>query len=181
MESTLRTSSSFEKAVSTHNSFESTVNTSDPIISKNNSSGLKINITDISEQDVSKIEKQRIAQQLLNYKIAGAHLLNTQDYFKQFIHRKNYQCHFPKMFLEIYSNGNLLDCGQVDKPIGNIKTETLERLLQHPRIEGMIKQGEELCCAHSNADRIDLSNLWRLNPEMLMTFMNLVLGKYMVN
>lgn len=125
-------------------------------------------------QDISEEERRDLAADLLLYKQIGAPLLNTEDYFKRFLNgKKPYACHFPKIFIEIYANGDVIDCLRVDKPLGNVREKLLEDILKHPGIKEMIRDGER-CCVHNNADRIDTSNAWNLNPEILRTLVQII-------
>jgi len=125
--------------------------------------------------DVEGERQAEIALFLLERKRAGAPILNTRRYLELFTAGKpRYRCHFPKIFLEIYPDGSVLDCVRTDRPIGNVAQEPLRQILQHPRIQGMIRDGERWCCVHSNADRIDTSNLWDLRPESLASLLGFV-------
>lgn len=129
----------------------------------------------VAVTDVSEEERKKIASKLLQHQQTGGPIINTTNYFKQFIDgKKGYKCHFPKMFLEIYSNGDIVDCININNPLGNVKEESLEKLLRHPRIKGMIKDGEQWCYVHNNADRIDTSNFWNINLEILKSFKKVI-------
>ncbi len=126
----------------------------------------------VAHMDVEPGRRAGIARFLLERKRAGDPLLNTRRYFHAFTAGKPpYRCHFPKIFLEIYPDGSVLDCVRVDRPIGNVAEQPLREILQHPRIQGMIRDGERWCCVHNNADRVDTSNLWDLRPESLASLL----------
>jgi len=128
--------------------------------------------------DVSEKKRRDIAEKLLGMKKAGYPILNTEKYYHTFVHGKqSYRCHFPKVFMEIYPDGTVLDCVREDRPLGNIKELPLKKILDHPRIQGMVEDGEKWCHIHNNADRIDMSNTWELNRESLVTGMRFLLRK----
>lgn len=119
--------------------------------------------------DVSEAGRRDIARELRDMKKTHPEILNTDAYFEHFMEgRRSYRCHFPKMFLEIYPDGSVLDCVNADKPLGNVRDTPLRTLLRHPRIQGMIEDGENWCDVHNNADRIDASLMWELRPESVM-------------
>ena len=118
--------------------------------------------------DVIEERRRELAQNLLRLKQAGAPILNPERYFELAGDEFQYKCHFPKMVLEVYSDGMVLDCVQVDKPLGNIRDTPLEELLKHPRIQGMMEDGEERCCVHRSVDRVGLSYAWEHNAGMVL-------------
>ena len=120
--------------------------------------------------DIAEKKRQQLARQLIARKKEGFPLLNTYNYFEKFTEgKKSYRCHFPKIFLEVYPDGSILDCVRVDKPVGNVRDTPLKELLERPRIKGMIDDGQKWCHVHNNADRIDASNTWELHRESLLT------------
>ncbi len=124
------------------------------------------------ELDVAENTRRDISKFLLLKKKEGYPILNTDAYFRSFLEGKSsYCCHFPKIFLEIMPDGSVLDCVREDQPIGNVMDTPLKTILEHPRIAGMIDDGEKWCHIHNNADRIDASNTWELHPESLTTGM----------
>lgn len=128
--------------------------------------------------DISETERRELSRMLLARKAEGFPILNTNDYFQKFVHGKQaYRCHFPKMFLEVYPDGSVLDCVRVDQPIGNVRRSSLKRILSHPRIQGMIDDGERWCHVHNNADRIDVSNTWELHRESVSTGFRFMFGR----
>jgi MoaA/NifB/PqqE/SkfB family radical SAM enzyme len=128
--------------------------------------------------DASEATRRELAKMLISRKKGKAPILNTYNYFNTFVEgKKPYRCHFPKIFLEVYADGSVLDCVNVDKPIGNVKGQPLQSILQHPRIQGMIDDGEKWCCVHNNADRIDASNTWELHRESITTGLRFLLGR----
>lgn len=118
------------------------------------------------EIDVREARRRQIAESLIAAKRRGAPLLNTMEYFEKFREgKKSYSCHFPKMFLEIYPDGSVVDCVNVDRPVANVRTTPLREVLKHPRIQGMVADGEKWCHVHNNADRIDASLSWDFDIE----------------
>lgn len=116
--------------------------------------------------DVDEHTRRELARFMISAKEGGYPVLNTKKYYRTFLDgKKKYRCHFPKMFLEVYADGSVLDCVRVDQPVGNVKDAPLRELLAHPRIRGMIADGETWCNVHNNADRIDSSLTWELHPE----------------
>lgn len=129
-----------------------------------------------AEVDVSERGRCELARRLIDRKRDGYPILNTYDYFNTFVAgKKPYRCHFPKIFLEVYPDGSVLDCVRVDKPVGNVRQTPLEQILKRPRIQGMIDDGERWCHVHNNADRIDTSNTWELRPQSVATGLRFML------
>jgi len=130
------------------------------------------------ELDVSEQNRREIAARLLMMKKEGYPILNTNHYFNTFVNGKQgYRCHFPKVFLEIYPDGTVLDCVREARPLGNVKELPLKKILDHPRVQGMIEDGEKWCHIHNNADRIDMSNTWELKRASLVTGMRFLLRR----
>ncbi len=117
---------------------------------------------------IDEASRRELAEYLIDAKKKGYPLLNTEKYFRSFLAgKRQYRCHFPKMFLEVYPDGSVIDCVNIDRPIGNVKDMSLKEILRHPRIKGMMADGEKWCNEHNNADRIDSSLTWELHPPAL--------------
>jgi MoaA/NifB/PqqE/SkfB family radical SAM enzyme len=130
-----------------------------------------------ADLDLLPAERRTAAAFLLGRQVAGDPLLNTAAYYTGFAAgKRGYVCHFPKIFLEVYADGSVVDCTDLDHPVGNVRRERLGEILERPRIRGMIRDGERWCCVHNNADRIDTSRLWELRPDAVLSLVRFALS-----
>ena len=69
-----------------------------------------------------------------------------------------YRCHWPKFMLPVEANGDVVDCMHWGhRPVGNIRSEPLSRLLQHPRLRALAGQAGEACHKCVSLHRVEIS------------------------
>ena len=111
-------------------------------------------------------ELRGVCAYLLEKKRAGAPIVNSEMYFKYFVDGKpGYKCHFPKMIMQLDGRGNIEDCLNLDKPIGNIRETPLKQIMALPRFRQLRKDTED-CCTCNSPTMVDFSNVWE-NPQIL--------------
>ena len=88
--------------------------------------------------------------------------IRNSDYFIQYIIDKKtyYKCHWPQIATVMYSNGDLLRCGD-RKPVISVKNRSLGEVLRSREFIDMVNTYKEckLSCVGNYA--LDASGLWR--------------------
>jgi MoaA/NifB/PqqE/SkfB family radical SAM enzyme len=110
---------------------------------------------------------------LLRMKRQGWPILNSAAYLR-FIARGRtaYRCHARKVYVELRPNGDLLDCLNRSRPVANVRRQRLGELLAQPAIHRLRMQPSK-CHVCRNANVIDCSNVWSLQPEPLLSLLRL--------
>ena len=90
----------------------------------------------------------------------GSHVLNSEMYLKHFIGgKKPYRCHAKKVIMYAFSNGDIEDCLQLDKPIANLRQLSLKEAMKLPRFK-QFYQDTEKCDSCNSPTMIDCSYVW---------------------
>jgi hypothetical protein len=101
---------------------------------------------------------------------------NSATYLRFFAQqRRHYRCHARKVYVELWPNGDLLDCLDRSGPIANVRHTSLAQLLARPSIRRLRAMPTD-CCVCNNANVIDCSNVWSLRPESLLALLRLYLA-----
>lgn len=108
---------------------------------------------------------RRVCERLLAAKRAGAPIVNSDRYFQYFIDgRPGYHCHHPKIVMSVDGRGNLENCLNLSRPLGNIRDTPLAELLDRPRFRQLRRDAEQ-CCSCCSPTMVDMSCLWE-NPGL---------------
>ncbi len=120
-------------------------------------------------------EVQAICAKLLERKKAGAPIVNTSLYFDYFARgRPGYNCHLPKLVMFVDGRGNVEDCLNLDRPIGNIRDTPLKEIMARQRF-AQLRRDAEGCSSCNSPTMVDCSHIWE-KPELLMEEGGLALG-----
>lgn len=110
---------------------------------------------------------QEVCDRLVALKRSGAPILNSDGYFDYFRRGKpGYHCHHPKLVMSVDGQGNVEDCLNLDRPIGNIRESSLAEIMARPRFKEL-RVDAERCSSCSSPTMVDLSRLWE-NPGMAL-------------
>ena len=110
---------------------------------------------------------------LLRMKRQGWPILNSATYLRFIAQgRTAYRCHARKVYIELRPNGDLLDCLNRSRPVANVRRQRLSDLLAQPAMRRLRMQPTE-CHVCRNANVIDCSNVWSLQPEPLLSLLRL--------
>jgi MoaA/NifB/PqqE/SkfB family radical SAM enzyme len=106
-------------------------------------------------------ELRGICAYLLEKKLEGAPILNSEHYFRYFVEGKpGYRCHLPKLALYcVNGSGDVEDCLNVSRPIANIREKSLKEILELPRFK-QIRLDAEACCSCNSPTMVDSSFIW---------------------
>jgi len=113
-------------------------------------------------------EISQVCVKLAELKIKRYPINNSRYYFKSFIGgKKPFSCHYPQAVLTINADGQVPNCLDKAKPLGNLRHMQIEDIYKSafyrqdylPQIRG---------CYHcNNSDVIDTSCLWEMRPRIL--------------
>jgi len=111
-------------------------------------------------------ELRGVCGHLLERKRAGAPIVNSELYFRYFAEGKpGYTCHYPKLVMQLDGRGNVEDCLNLDRPIGNIREQSLREIMASPRFR-QLRKDAEACCSCNSPTMVDISHVWE-NPQIL--------------
>jgi MoaA/NifB/PqqE/SkfB family radical SAM enzyme len=106
-------------------------------------------------------------KKILEAKRNGSKILNSEMYLNHFVDgKKPYQCHTKKVFMFVNSNGDVENCLQKDKPLANLRKNSVNEVLQSPLFKKFIKETEN-CYSCNSPTMIDTSYIW--NDISLLT------------
>ncbi len=118
---------------------------------------------DIDEKGVISATNEEISNaflKILDAKKNGSHVLNSEMYLKHFIGgKKSYRCHAKKVFMYVFSNGDVEDCLQLDKPIANLRQISVKEAMNVERFQQFFKDTEK-CDTCNSPTMIDCSYIW---------------------
>jgi MoaA/NifB/PqqE/SkfB family radical SAM enzyme len=116
---------------------------------------------------MEEAELRGVCEYLLQKKREGAPIINSEMYFDYFVKgRPGYRCHFPKAIMQVDGLGNIEDCLNLDKPLGNFTKTPFREILENPRFKQMQAEAED-CCSCNSPTMVDMSNIWE-NPRLLI-------------
>jgi len=118
---------------------------------------------DIDEKGTISATDEEISDafsRVLEAKRNGSPVLNSEMYLKHFIGgKKPYRCHVKKAFMYVFSNGDIEDCLQLDKPLANLRQISLKEAMKLPRFKKFLKDTEK-CDSCNSPTMIDCSYVW---------------------
>ncbi|MFC1705604.1 radical SAM protein [Planctomycetota bacterium] len=111
-------------------------------------------------------ELQEVCEYLLQRKRTGAPILNSELYFNYFAQgRRGYRCHLPKVVMFVDGRGNVEDCLNLNRPIGNLRETPLGEIMARPRFK-QLRADAEACSSCNSPTMVDVSHVWE-NPELI--------------
>jgi len=118
---------------------------------------------DVDEKGKLSATEQEISDafsRILESKKNGSHILNSEMYLKHFIRgKKPYRCHARKVFMFVNSNADIEDCLRLDKPIANLREDSVKKAMNLPRFQQFLKDTEK-CDSCNSPTMIDTSYVW---------------------
>jgi MoaA/NifB/PqqE/SkfB family radical SAM enzyme len=117
-------------------------------------------IDEKGELSASDHEISAVFERILNAKKKGSHILNSEMYLKHFIGgKKPYRCHARKVFMFVNSNGDIENCLQLDKPLANLRENSVSKAMKLPAFQNYLKLTEN-CDSCNSPTMIDTSYAW---------------------
>jgi MoaA/NifB/PqqE/SkfB family radical SAM enzyme len=117
----------------------------------------------VADEDLAKLFRQLIALKTAGYPIA-----NSIPYLRTFSHGKQpYRCHARKVCLQLWPNGDLVDCLDRGRAVANVRESSLPELLGRPEIRKLRLMPVD-CHSCNNANVIDTSYVWELRMESIV-------------
>jgi len=125
---------------------------------------------EVNEKGLYSASEKEISNafsKIVESKRNGSKILNSEMYLNHFIGGKRlYQCHTKKIFMFVNSNGDIENCLQLDKPIANLRQNSVSKILQLPLFKKFIRESES-CYSCNSPTMIDTSYIW--NDVSLLT------------
>lgn len=83
-----------------------------------------------------------------------------------------YRCHWPKVFLPVEANGDVVDCMHWGtRPVGNVRKRPFAELLRHPRLLALAGPTGEACHQCVSIHRVEVSEIWEGSLPTLRSWM----------
>ncbi len=121
-------------------------------------------------------ELRDAAQELLSLK-RRYRINNSRTYLEHFLLQgKSYACRAPFVFLTVGPEGDVTNCLRKSKPYGNVRTASLETILQSWD-RGEIARAVQGCDSCVNPNVVDTSYVWNLAPEPVRNALALFISR----
>lgn len=129
----------------------------------------------VTEWKAESRDEIQIGNLLLDLKSKGFPVNNSYSYLRDFLRdNKSYNCHLPKISMMVYPYGEVINCMDPDKPLGNVKTQPMKDILASSTFEDLKKNA--LNCNHcNNPNVVDTSFMWELKSEPLLNAVKVLL------
>ncbi|MFO7952129.1 MAG: radical SAM protein [Bacillota bacterium] len=89
--------------------------------------------------------ESRVAEELIDLKRCGYPVNNSHTYLREFLRdKKPYTCHLPKVSVMVYPHGDVINCVNPESPLGNVREESMEEILNKPEYGELKKKGPGL-------------------------------------
>jgi len=119
----------------------------------------------------------KLFQRLIALKAAGYPVANSYPYLRTFSHGKQpYRCHARKVCLQLWPNGDLVDCLSRGRAVVNVLKSPLPEVLSRPEIRKLRLMPVD-CHSCNNANVIDTSYVWELRIESILSLIRAHLGR----
>ncbi|HUW82094.1 MAG TPA: hypothetical protein VMZ31_04760 [Phycisphaerae bacterium] len=115
----------------------------------------------------------KLFRQLLRMKQEGWPVANSAGYLR-FIAAgyRRYRCHARKVYIELWPNGDLMDCLDRSRPLANLRQVGLTELLGRFDVT-RLRAAPVRCCVCRNANVIDCSRVWSLRLDSALSLLKL--------
>jgi len=118
-------------------------------------------------------ELSNFSHEVISLKKQGYKINNSFIYLNTFIRgEKKFKCNIRKFALQMYPNGDIIDCMVKDKPVANLRNISLKNLFNLERIKNL-RFSEVNCSVCNNPDIIDSSYIWDLKLESIWSYIKL--------
>jgi MoaA/NifB/PqqE/SkfB family radical SAM enzyme len=122
-------------------------------------------------------ELRAVAAKLVERKRAGAPIMNSERYFQYFADgAPGYRCHFPKLCMSVDGRGNVEDCLNLHRPLGNVRDSSLADIMAGDRFRELRKACES-CCSCNSPTMVDMSHVWE-HPNLILAPGGISLGAH---
>ncbi len=130
---------------------------------------------DISSFAPSQAELSTAFGVLKDLKQRGYPILNSNTHMSMMQKGPpEYSCHWPKFMLPIEANGDVVDCMHWGtRPIANLKDQSLEQVLRHPRLRELAGKTGESCHKCVSIHRVEISEVCEGNLEPVKSWVKL--------
>jgi len=113
-------------------------------------------------------ELKNAFSQILYFKKLGYSIINSTQYLKYFLNKKQYKCHGPKCFISVESNGDISSCLDIfDMIWGNVRNTNFKELFTSKEFKEFCKKAEK-CNECNDVKGIESSLFYSLNPKFLI-------------
>ena len=120
-----------------------------------------------NDQSLTPAELRTAAATLVKRKREGAPIMNSESYFQYFADgATGYRCHFPKLCMSVDGRGNIEDCLNLDRPLGNLRDSSLAEIMERERFREL-RTVCESCCSCNSPTMVDMSKVWE-QPNLLL-------------
>ena len=113
-------------------------------------------------------EVSHVCEKLMELKMKGYPINNSVHYFKRFIGgKKPYSCHYPRVVITINADGEVPNCLDRARPLGNLRQMQIEDIYKSAFYRQKYLPQIRDCYRCNNSDVIETSFLWELHPRIL--------------
>ncbi len=128
-----------------------------------------------AEWKAENLDESQTGNLLIDLKSKGFPVNNSYSYLRNFLRdKKSYNCHLPKISMMVYPHGEVINCIDPGKPLGNVKTQPMEEILASPTFKELKRSA--LNCNHcNNPNVVDTSFMWELRGEPLLNAVKVLL------
>ena len=106
-------------------------------------------------------EVKKAFTKIIKSKKAGYRIGNSFEYLNNFVKKKKYTCHAPKVYITVYANGNTGLC--LNKNWGNVKSKSFKEIFTSNEFKKFCKRVEK-CNICDVSCVIETSIAYSLNP-----------------
>jgi len=118
-------------------------------------------------------ELSDFAYEVISLKKQGYKINNSYNYLNTFAGgKKKFKCNVRKFAIQIYPNGDIINCIARDKPVANLKNISLKDLFYMEKIKNL-RFSDVNCSICNNPDIIDSSYIWDLKLESIWSYIKL--------
>lgn len=113
-------------------------------------------------------------KQIHSLKKEGYPVFNSDSYINFYIKKKPpFTCHFQQVFTQIMANGDVVDCSSWGDPFGNVRTNTLEKII-NTRQAYRARKRSQSCNACNRSEVIEISLAYQWHMDALRNILKLV-------
>ncbi len=117
--------------------------------------------------DISQEQRNGIFDLIERYKERSYPVNNSKNYLRHFRnHKKNYRCHYHKVLLTVYANGDIKSCLENGRVLFNVRQAPIGEILNSPVFKKFLKECEK-CSRCNDIGVIDCSYIYSLNPSSI--------------
>jgi pyrroloquinoline quinone biosynthesis protein E len=115
----------------------------------------------------SREELKEAFSKIMNYKRLGYGVVNSMKYLETMVEKKGYVCHYPKLYVYVDPNGDIVSCQAGQIRWGNVKTDDLRDIFGSRQFKDFCRENEA-CNRCEMACIIEPSLIYSMTPPMLL-------------